>query len=363
MRYLFINSVAGFGSTGRIVVEQCRLLQSQGHECLIAYSREARNCDGIATYRIGSQLDMYLHAMQSRILDNSGFASRIATKKLVEKIQAFSPDVIWLHNLHGYYLDLKTLFAYLRTSGVTIYWTLHDCWSFTGHCPYFDYVGCERWKTGCFHCPQKKLYPASFLLDNSRKNYKIKRELLSGIPDMHLFVPSQWLKQRVMQSFLREYPVTVVPNTVDLAVFHHTESGFRDKYGLQDKRIVLGVANVWEPRKGLAEFCKLADILPEEYKIVLVGLSDKQRQMIPSAILGLGRTKSVEELVEIYSAADVYVCPSVEETFGMTVLEASACKTPVIVYKGTACEEVAAQFGGISVEPGAQNIAEAIIGF
>ena len=169
MKYLFINSVAGFGSTGRIAAEQCRGLMAQGHECVLAFGREEANCSDIPTVRIGTPLDFRLHGAKSRLLDDSGFGSRRATRRFLDWVREYDPDVIWLHNVHGYYIHLGELFPYLRGCGKTIFWTLHDCWSFTGHCAYFDYVGCDRWKTGCHDCPQKRAYPASILLDNSRK--------------------------------------------------------------------------------------------------------------------------------------------------------------------------------------------------
>lgn len=360
MRYLFINSVAGFGSTGRIVAQQCRALIAEGNECLIAYSREAKNCDGIPLYHIGNSWDVRFHALFARLTDSSGFHSGQATRELIRKIEEYAPDMIWLHNLHGYYLDVEMLFSYLKTCGKQIRWTLHDCWAFTGHCAYFDYVQCERWKSQCYDCPQKRTYPASLLADCSKNNYIKKKNAFSDLPNLTIQVPSFWLRQRVEESFLGKYPVEVVPNTVDRTVFQPTEGDFRERYGLNDKRIVLGVANVWEPRKGLHTFVELSKLLDERYRIVLIGLSEKQIKTLSEGIVGLPRTSSAAELANAYTAADVYVCPSVEETFGMTVLEAACCGAPVIVYKGTACAEVAAQFGGMCVNPGAENIAAAI---
>jgi len=360
LKYLFINSVAGFGSTGRIAAEKCRELTAQGHECVLAYGRQMANCDDIETWQIGSELDYKLHGAMNRLLDNHGFGSKAATRAFLERVKAYDPDVIWLHNVHGYYINIQLLFSYLKTCGKKILWTLHDCWSFTGHCAYFDYVGCDRWKTGCHDCPQKKNYPASLLLDGSKRNYQKKQALFTGIPDMTLYVPSRWLAGRVKQSFLKEYPVEVVYNTIDPNVFQPTPSDFRRKHGLEKKVIVLGVANVWEERKGLKDFVKLSAMLDDQYKIVLVGLSPEQMQTLPETILALPRTDSMKSLAQIYTAADVYVNPSVEETFGMTALEAMYCGTRAIVYKDTACEEIADQFGGIAVDRGAENLLRAI---
>lgn len=360
MKYLFINSVAGVGSTGRIVAEKCRELMAQGHECRLAYGRTAANCDDIPTIPIGDHWNVRLHGVMNRIFDNQGFNSAPATRRFLKQVAQYDPDVIWLHNLHGYYLHVGLLFDYLRTCGKPIRWTLHDCWSFTGHCAYFDYAGCDRWKTGCHHCPQKKCYPASLLSDNSAENYAAKRAAFTGIPNMTLTVPSQWLADRVKASFLGEYPVEVVHNTVNRAVFKPTPSDFREKHGLQEKVMLLGVANIWEERKGLKDFAALASLLEDRYKIVLVGLTPEQSRDLPKNILCLPRTDNIGQLVEIYSAADLYINPSVEETFGMTILEALYCGTPSVVYQGTACEEIVRQYGGRAVPRGAEELYKAI---
>lgn len=361
-RYLFINSVAGFGSTGRIAADLCRELIAEGHQCLLAYGRDMVNCSDVPTIRIGSALDYELHGLMTRVTDKHGFGSKTATKRFLEAAQEYDPDILWLHNIHGYYLNIDLLFKWIKSRpNMQVKWTLHDCWSFTGHCAYFSFVGCERWKTGCHNCPQKSVYPASILLDNSKNNYIRKKNAFTGIPNMTLTVPSQWLANLVKQSFLREYPVEVRYNTIDTSIFKPTSGDFRKKYGLEDKKIILGVANVWEARKGLSDFLALAKMLDEQYQIVLVGLSPKQLQELPDNILGITRTNSAVELAEIYSAADVYVNPSREETFGLTTVEALSCGTVPIVYRGTACEEITEKFGGIAVEPNVEAIYTAVI--
>ena len=361
MRYLFINTVAGYGSTGRIAADKCRELNAQGHTCVLAYGRMITGCEDIQTVRIGSDLDVKLHALESRLLDNSGFGSRRATIAFLKWVREYDPDVIWLHNVHGYYIHIGELFGYLRTCGKKILWTLHDCWAFTGHCAYFDYVQCEKWQTGCRDCPQKHTYPESVLLDNSRGNYERKRALFTGIPNLTLTVPSHWLESRVKRSFLKDYPVEVVYNQVDEGIFQPIPGDFRKKYGLEEKFVVLGVASVWEERKGLKDFIALSKLLDDRFRLVLIGLNPKQLADLPGEILGLPRTDNVGELVHAYSAADVFVCPSTEETFGMTVLEACCCGTKAVVYQDTACEEVAKKFGGIAVKRGAAHLRDAIM--
>lgn len=332
MKYLFINSVAGFGSTGRIAADKCRELIRQGHQCVLAYGRDKANCDDIPTVAIGGKWDYRLHGLESRILDDQGFGSRRATRKFLEWTREYDPDVIWLHNIHGYYLNMPQLFAWLKTCGKPIFWTLHDCWTFTGHCAYFDFAGCDKWREGCHHCPQKKSYPASFLLDNSRKNWLKKRQLFQNIPNLTIITPSKWLAGLVKESFLGEYPVQVVYNTINEEIFRPTPGDFREKYGLAEKKIALGVASVWEARKGLRDFVTLAGLLPESWRIVLVGVSEAQKKQLPESILALPRTNSARELAEIYTAADVFVNPTYEENYPTVNLEARACGTRVVSY-------------------------------
>ncbi len=360
MKYLFINSVAGFGSTGRIAAEKCRELMTQGHECVLAFGREKANCGDIPTVQIGTPMDVKVHALRNRLLDDHGFGSKAATQKFLQWVREYDPDVIWLHNVHGYYIHIGLLFAYLRTCGKKILWTLHDCWAFTGHCAYFDFAQCSKWKTGCEHCPQKGSYPVSRGLDNSRKNYENKKRLFTGIPNVTLMVPSHWLEKRVKQSFLKDYPLEVVYNTINREIFKPTPSDFRRTHGLEGKKIILGVASVWDQRKGLQDFLELAQLLEEPYKIVLIGLTQAQIQKLPPSILGLPRTNCVEDLAAAYTAADVFLNPSTEETFGMTAMEARCCGTEAIVYQDTACQEIVEQFGGVAVPRGAKYLYDAL---
>lgn len=332
MKYLFINSVAGFGSTGRIAADKCRELMAQGHDCVLAYGRQKANCNDIKTVQIGKPLDYQLHGVMSRVFDNHGFGSAHATRVFLSWVKEYDPDVIWLHNIHGYYINIAQLFRYLKTCGKKIIWTLHDCWTFTGHCAHFDFIGCERWKTGCHDCPQKGEYPASLLLDNSRGNYEKKKALFTGIPDLTLITPSRWLANLVKESFLGEYPVEVVYNTINREIFKPAASDFRAKHGLENQKILLGVASVWGERKGLNDFVKLSSMLDDRYKIVLVGLTPEQIKDMPKKILALPRTGSAAELAEIYTVADWFVNPTYEDTYPTVNLEARACGTRIVCY-------------------------------
>lgn len=339
MKYLFINTVAGSGSTGKIVADECRKLQEQGHQCVLAYGRTKTNCEDIQTYRIGIKFDYWLHGLYTRLFDRHGFGSRNATKSFLKWAEKYNPDVIWLHNIHGYYINIELLFDYLKQTGKKVYWTLHDCWAMTGHCAYFTAVKCDRWKIHCHQCTQKGRYPSSILFSNACNNFERKKSTFTGVKGMTLVVPSYWMEDIVKESFLKEYKIEVVRNKINTDIFKPTPSDFREKYGLENKKIVLGVANVWEERKGLNDFIKLAEMLDERYVIVLIGLKRNQIRKLSKKIKGFERIADMEELAAVYTAADVFVNPSREETFGMTTAEAQACGTRSIVYDCTACSE------------------------
>lgn len=363
MKVLLINAVCGTGSTGRICAELAQQYERDGHTVKIAYGRDGYVPEACKRYavRIGSDAEVRLHGLKTRLTDRHGFGSAAATRRFLRWAEDYDPDVLWLHNLHGYYINIELLFRWIRSRpGMQAKWTLHDCWAMTGHCAFFSFVGCDRWKTGCHGCPQRRAYPASVLADGSRRNYADKKRLFTGIPGLTLITPSHWLKELVQQSFLRDYPVEVVYHRIDREIFRPVESDFRARHGLEGKRILLGVAGTWEPRKGLADFEELAARLDDRFRIVLVGLRPEQARLLPENILALPRTNDPQELAEIYSAADLFLNPSREETFGMTTLEAMACGTKAVVYRDTACEEIAAAFGGIAVPQGAEHLLAAV---
>ncbi|MCX6306290.1 MAG: glycosyltransferase [Bacteroidetes bacterium] len=359
---LQINTVCNSGSTGRIAEEIGLLAIRNGWQSYIAFGR-GNPVSKSQTYRIGTDINLYTNAFIARLFDNDGFAVKQATVQLIQFIYSICPDVIHLHNLHGYYLNTEVLFDFLAKKDIPVLWTLHDCWPMTGHCTYFDHVQCDRWKTGCFACPQKKEYPASLVFDNSQKNYLRKKRLFTSIKNMRLITPSTWLSELVKESFLQKYPVQVINNGVDLNKFHpRAETSVRRKYGAEAKKIILGVANIWDERKGLTYFIDLEKLLSDNEKIILVGLTPRQIRQLPAGILGLERTESIEELAALYSAADVFVNPSSEETFGLTTVEAMACGTPVVVLDATASPELVSPGTGLVVSKGdVQGLYEAVV--
>ena len=335
MKILLINSVCGIGSTGKICVAIARDYAAQGHQVKIAYGREGtvpEDCREFAV-RIGSDLDVRISAVRTRLLDDHGFANEGTTRKFLRWAEEFNPDLLWLHNLHGYYLNVEQLFAWIKgRPQMQVKWTLHDCWAFTGHCAHFVGANCEAWKQGCTRCPEKRAYPASILRDNCRNNYLRKKSAFTGVANMTLITPSRWLAELVGESFLRQYPVEVRYNTIDREIFKPTPGDFRQNHGLENKKILLGVASVWTDRKGFSDFLKLRELLDDSWAIVMVGLNPNQLESLPGGILGLPKTHNGRELAEIYTAADVLFNPTYEDTYPTVNLEAESCGTRVITY-------------------------------
>ena len=335
MRVLEINSVCGIKSTGRIVTDLAEKYILDGHECKIAYGREnvpLKYKD--ISYRIGTNSNVKLNALKARIFDNEAFNAKKETKKFIEWANEYNPDVVWLHNLHGYYINIEMLFDWIKSRPqMEVRWTLHDCWSFTGHCAHFSMIDCDKWMTCCENCELKGDYPKSIFYDNCKVNFLKKKKSFLGVKNMKLITPSYWLADLVKQSFLKDYPVEVVHNTIDKSVFEPTFGNFREKYGLQDKFIILGVASSWSNKKGLMDFIELSKLLDESFAIVMVGLTKKQIKKIDKNVICIEKTDSKKELAEIYTTADVFLNLTYEDNYPTVNLEAQACGTPCITYR------------------------------
>lgn len=351
-RVLQINVVANCLSTGRITEGIGLQAQANGFESYVAYGRFAKPSQN-KLLQIGSRKDYLVHGVFSHFFDDHGLRSKTATKLFIQEMDKIQPDVVHLHNIHGYFLNYPLLFDYLREKKIPVVWTLHDCWPFTGHCAYFDYAGCNRWQSGCHDCPQKKTFPASYVFDRSRQNWLDKKRCFTSLDNMVIVPVSHWLGDLVKQSFLGKYPVQTIYNGIDTDVFKPADANIaRGKYGWGRDKILLGVASTWSPRKGLADFIELAKILPVGYRIVLVGLSDKQQETLPGNVTGISRTESVRELAELYSAADCFINPTREDNYPTTNLEALSCGTPVITYRTGGSPESLANGVGQVVKAG-----------
>lgn len=315
----------------------------------------------INNIKIGSRLEIFLNRLIARVFDLDGFCAIFGTRKLIKNIKKFSPDIVHLHNLHGDYINLSMLFNFLKKYNKPVVWTLHDCWALTGHCSHFDYIKCEKWKNECNSCPQKKSYPKSIFLDRSKRNYKQKKTFFTSIGNLTVVTPSKWLAGVVKESFLKDLTVKVINNGIDLEVFKPTDSQLREKLGLTDEKIIMGCAFSWTKRKGLDVFCELADMIEDEYKIVLVGVSEELAKELPENIITVQKTGTQNELAEFYSIADFFVNPTKEETLGMVNIEANACGTPVITFNtGGSPECINEKSGIVTKNTTAQDIFNAI---
>lgn len=334
MKVLFVNTVCGNGSTGNIITGTLSLLKEKGGKGKVAFGfGKAHKVSDDEAYKTVTTGEYYIHNVLSRLTDREGLFSKRQTRKLLSEINVYNPDVIHLHNLHGHYINYEILFEFLKKAKKPVVWTLHDCWAFTGHCTYFLAVKCEKWKRECNKCPQLKQYPACYNpIGYVKDNYGRKKAAFCTVPNLTIVTPSQWLADLVKQSFLKDYPVRVINNGIDLSVFKPTASNFRAKYNCENKFVLLGVAFDWGVRKGLDVFVELAKRLDDRFQIVLVGTNKDIDKLLPENIISIHRTQNQAELAEIYSAADIFVNPTREEVFGLVNVESLACGTPVVTF-------------------------------
>lgn len=348
MRVYQINVVCGSGSTGRIATELSHAIQEHGGVSRIAYGRGECTAEGIDCIKIAFKADTYIHAFLTRMTDRHGLYSKKATQRLVHDIESYTPDIIHLHNLHGYYLNYERLFGFLKTYDRPVVWTMHDCWAFTGHCAHYDAAKCGKWKEGCCQCPILYSYPATLYGGNVHDNYERKKKCFTSVPKMTIVTPSRWLKDQISQSFLKDLKCITIPNGINLKQFKPRESNLRQRMQCEGKILILGVTSVWTRNKGLEDFIQLRQMLDSRYVICMVGLTGKQIRKLPDGIIGKAKTESVEELAQYYSAADVFLNLTYEDTFPTVNIEALACGTPVITYRtGGSAEIIVSDCGSI----------------
>lgn len=325
-----INISCTWGSTGKICDSVSKLLTEKGVEnyTFYTYGGNPQKCDHYIRY--GNQFYEKFQGFKSRVFGNYGFNSFFATRYLLKKLNEIKPDIVHVHNIHGHDCHFGQLFRYLKEKNIKVFYTFHDCWAFTGYCPHFTMAKCENWLSGCGNCVLCRRY--SWFFDKSAEVFARKREALQGL-DLTVITPSVWLSDLVKQSFLKQYPVKVIHNGIDLSVFQPLESNFREANDLQNQKIVLGVSMGWTKEKGIDVFIRLASRLPDDYRIILIGTDDRTDKVLPENIISIHRTQNQRELAEIYSAADVFVNPTREENYPTVNMEALACGTPVVTFR------------------------------
>ncbi len=341
MKIVEINSVL-WGSTGKIARQLGTLAAERGHSVTLCVPKGRHNQPmetDLSLDLFGSRLSEDSHILLTRLTGLHGCFSFFATRRLLGRLKKEQPDLIHLHNLHNSYINLPQLFRFIKKQRIPVVWTLHDCWAFTGQCPHFTLAKCDKWKIGCHHCPQYRSYPQS-CVDRTKTMWKKKKDWFTGVEHLTVVTPSKWLADLACQSFLKDYPIRVIPNGIDLEIFQPRTSDFRQMHGLEGKKIVLGVAFGWPYSKGLDVFIALSKRLEERYKILLVGTDEAIDRTLPKNILSIHRTHDQKELAEIYSAADVLVNPTREENFPTVNMEALACGIPVVTFDTGGSPEV-----------------------
>ena len=329
MKIVQINAVP-YGSTGKIMLGIHNELLNRGYESYVIWGIGRKSNKNNNEFDINCKFDNFFHKIYSHFACKQGFASWYSTKKIISILEEIKPNIVHLHNLHNNFINIELLFNYLKTNKIKIFWTFHDCWAFTGKCVYFDFINCNKWKTECKNCPNLIESPTAFI-DRTNWLFNKKKNLFSNL-DLTIITPSDWLASLVKESFLKDYPIKVINNGINLDIFRYRNSNFKEKYNILNKKIILGVASPWSKRKGLADFIKLSSILDEDFVIVLVGLNDKQMKNLPNNIIGIKRTNNQIELAEIYSAADLLFNPTYEDNYPTVNLEAISCGTPVLTY-------------------------------
>lgn len=349
---LLINVALNTGSTGKIVEGIGSLALAEGWNVVVAHGARYKNKSNLRNIQVSSKIGEYLHYFESSIFDAQGLGSRVENKKFLKELDRIKPDIVHIHNIHGCFLNYPLLFRYLKVRNIPVVWTLHDCWAMTGHCVHFERTKCDKWKSLCEKCPQIRDFPRSYLFDMSKRNFMLKRELLSQLDNLHITTVSRWLADVAKESYLKSSPIHVIPNGIQTSQFQSTSSDIKEQLKIKGKRMLLAVASGFGERKGLYDYCRLSEMLPDKYKLVLVGVSAEDRKHLPSNIIALSKTNSQLDLVKLYSAADVLLSLSYEETFGLTILEAMSCGTPAVVYANTAQPELISSNTGAVIPNG-----------
>ena len=358
-KLLQINVTASWGSTGKIAEQIGLVAMQHGWESYIAYGR-MMNPSKSTLIKIGNQWDVYRHYLEGRYLDNEGLASRKPTAAFLKTIEDIKPDITHLHNIHDHYLNYPLLFEYLAEKRIPVVWTQHDLWAATGGCCYIP-DECEKWKAQCERCILRN----GIALDQSKRNYDLKKKLFNSLESLTVVPVSDWLGGMIKESFLQNCRIRVIHNGIDTNLFKPQVTDVHQKYGMEGKKIVLGVASEWSRRKGLEDLLELAKLLPEnEYGIIIVGkiLDDTHTEILCGcSVVYIDRTQNALELAALYSAASVFVNPTYQDNYPTTNLEAMACGTPVITYDtGGSPEAVTPETGWVVEQGNVKGIASIV---
>lgn len=353
MKILQINAVNGIGSTGRTTREIDLYLKKRKHESIVAYSE---GCSSENSYKIGNLIEKKMHALLSRLFGLQGYFSRNGTKNLIKYIKKENPDVIRLGNLHANYINIPMLLKFIYKNNIPTIITLDDCFFFTGKCTHYTEEGCYKWQYGCNKCPKLREDNPSWFLDRTHKAWSDKKKMYSKIPILGVVGVSEWITNEARKSILSSATyLETIYNWVDLDTFKPIDSNkIKEQLLIQDKFVILGVASEWSDSKGLNYFIDISSKLSKDELIVLVG-DIPIGINLPKNIINIDRTHNVEELVEYYSMADVFLQLSLEETFGKVTAEALACGTPVVVFDSTANSELVGKKCGYMVKPSESN--------
>lgn len=344
MRVLLIDVNCKGSSTGQIVYNLYSYLNSRSDEAAVCYGR-GEKIDEKNIFKFGLDWETYLHAFFTRLTGYTGCFSFFSTRRLIKYIEHFKPDVVHIHELHAYFVNIKQLLEYLGKKGIKVVHTLHCEFSYTGKCGHS--VDCEKWKTECGKCPHLHDYVSTMLFDHTKQMQKAKREAFARIKDLTIVTPSQWLADRAKQSFFGDRPIEVVHNGIDTSIFRPVDSSsLRKELGIKpDEKVILALApNLMSKEKGGAFVLQIAKELKEEsIRFVLVGV-DKPEEIADLRIIVKGRVYDKQLLAQYYSMADIFVICSERENYPTTCLEAQACGTPVCGFKtGGTIETVVGQ--------------------
>lgn len=366
MRILQINVTCRKGSTGKIAWDLCTAYNQQGHTAVVCYGRDDAGVSAPEAIRIAQNNEVRMHALKTRVTGDVGHGSSRATARLLTYLESFQPDVVHLHNIHGYYVDAYRLLEYLKVEKLPTVLTMHDEWIFTGKCGYsYD---CERWQTGCGQCPQLRVYPKSLLLDRSRQEFNKKRELFDGFDRLILAPVANWLGEKAASSpILGGHQFCTVYNGIDLSVFHPSDDGrLRQHHGLEERSVLLHVTpNFDDPRKGGRYVLELAQRMEKDgVVVIIIGLRDRAITL-PSNVIALSRTEDQAELAQYYAMANLFLLTSEMECLPTVALESVCCGTPVVGFDRGGAREAAPDGYGHFVSFGdidrLENVVRAIL--